>query len=190
MGNKLLHHLLQRVLIIHDHLAQSGVLPIAAEHKRRARRRRHRPVTSFTEAASAASSRALRLTWLRASSRVRSCTGRWLPSSPQYGTGWSSESCRSPPSPGSSWSGRSSPSDRGGKVRLDTVARASAALYSSFTVTPIPVVLVKFRLRSWRGTSQWTYDVEENLAGVDGVQQLADMILPPQGLEGSCVWTS
>lgn len=34
MWNKLLHHLLQRVLIIHNHLAQPGVLPVtAATHR-------------------------------------------------------------------------------------------------------------------------------------------------------------
>lgn len=32
MWNKLLHHLLQRVLVIHDHLAQSGVLPVTVTH--------------------------------------------------------------------------------------------------------------------------------------------------------------
>lgn len=34
MRNKLFHHLLQRVLVIHDHLAQSGVFPVAAEHQK------------------------------------------------------------------------------------------------------------------------------------------------------------
>lgn len=33
MGNKLLHHLLHWVLIIHNHLTQPGVLPVTATHK-------------------------------------------------------------------------------------------------------------------------------------------------------------
>ena len=32
MRNKLLHHLLQGVLVIHDHLAQPGVLPVTDTH--------------------------------------------------------------------------------------------------------------------------------------------------------------
>lgn len=52
------------------------------------------------------------VTWLHVSSRGRSCRVQWWLSSPLCATVLSSESCKSPPGPGSSWSGQSSPSDR------------------------------------------------------------------------------
>lgn len=75
MWNKLLHHLLQGVLVIHDHLAQPGVLPVTNTHTRNTivtiETITHMDGSENFSIASVCLWRSV--TWLHVSSRGRSC---------------------------------------------------------------------------------------------------------------------